>query len=198
MTRPRVVVGVDPGGRHTGIAVIDTTAEPTRPVRGIDDVWRTPIPALLSSTTVARPDVEGEPLTYVPAAYLHDVNAAILEAVRAPESVRGWAGDVDLIAVERVETPKGFAGGKRHTIDPAGLIAASIVLGAVLGRSWGIPVVAVRAGGNGHALPLDRYPAPLATAGKGHDRRRHERSAYDVAVRAASTPPALLRNGYTP
>lgn len=160
-----IVLGVDPGGRWTGLALIDTHTNATAGGSLVAT------PALLSSTTIERTD-DGPP-TYVPPHYLRAVNAAIVEALAS------WP--VDLIAVERIERPKGFANGKKHTIDPAPLLAAAIVFGAVAGRAWTVDLVAIRAGGNGYALPLNRYPDPLATAGKGHDKRRHERSAYDVA-----------------
>lgn len=187
-----IVVGVDPGARHTGIAVLDTTLANGPggypPAGGV--------PHLLASTTVTRTD-DG-PLTEPPAAYLLDVLAAIVEVVRDETRPFDGLGSVDLIAVEGVTAPHWHNRGKASPIRPDAIIGTAIVYGAVLGRAWGIPLVTVPPGRNGHALPLTAYPAPLATTGRGQDKRRHERSAYDVAHRAATTPQALIRNGRTP
>lgn len=172
-----IVVGVDPGGRDTGIAVVDVPAVPAYST-----------PRLLASTTVRRAD-DG-PLTRIPRDYLLDVNAAILHYLADPIRYGLNTGTaVELIAIEGVEAPGGFANGRKQLLDPAGIIATAQVLGAVLGRAWSVPVVVVRPGHNGRVLPLTRYPEPLATKGKGHDKRRHERSAYDCAVHG----PALAR-----
>lgn len=168
-----IVLGVDPGGRDTGIAVVDVAATAAYST-----------PTLLASTTVHRAD-DG-PLTHVPETYLRDVLAVILTLREDPA---GLAPDVELIAVEGVEAPNWHHGGKAKPIKPDAIIATAQVLGAVLGRSWTVPVVRVRPGRNGHALPLDAYPGYLATKGKGQDKRRHERSAYDVACQG----PAVLR-----
>lgn len=159
-----IVVGVDPGSRDTGIAVVEDLEQFGE------------LPRLLASVTVHRGD-DG-PLIDPPDAYLVDVNAAILDAVRT------WTPGhrtVSLLAIEGISAPKGFAKGKKHTLDPAPLIGTALVLGAVLGRSWPVPVVRIPPGDNGRRLPLRDYPGPLATRGKGYDKRRHERSAYDVA-----------------
>lgn len=164
-----IVVGVDPGAVDTGLVVLDTSPAVTarRPAGSI---------ALLSTATISRPAEPGRDLLNVPDEYLIDVNAAIASAVReyAP----------DLIGVENVKRPAWRVGGKVKPLDPTAIMATSIVLGAVLGRRWTVDLVRVPPDGNGSILPLHAYPEPLATKGKGHDKRRHERSAFDVALRA--------------
>ena len=79
-------------------------------------------------------------------------------------------------------------------LNPAAIIGTAVVLGHVLG--WDHPtatLVRVAPLGNGRLFPLTAYPGPLATNGKGTDARRHERSAFDVAVSAAALTPAANR-----
>lgn len=172
-----IVLGVDPGGRDTGLAVVDTSAGGTS------------TPPLLASATVHR--LDRGPLEQPGRAYLTDVLAASLDLVRRFE--------VKLIAVEAVRKPKGHAAGRKgHLIDPAGLMGTAVVFGAVFGRSWTVPVIAIQPGGNGTYLPLGRYPAPIGTTGKGNDKRRHERSAYDVAVAAPQAQRWDTGGGYGP
>jgi hypothetical protein len=163
-----IVVGVDPGARSTGIAVIRT-----------EPVEKGP-PVLLRSTTVVRP-ADAYAIEAIPRSYLHDVMAAIIDAVTTLE--------VDRIAVEAVTRPTGFSRGRQHSIDPGPLLGTALVLGAILGRQWSVPVYRVTPRGNGRLFPLNAYPATIATTGKGHDKRRHERSAYDVAVMGRQSTP---------
>lgn len=168
-----IVLGVDPGARQTGLAVVGPTGE------------------LLASATVDRPTGPTDPdLLLVPRSYLARVLGACVEAVREH--------GVDLIGVERVKRPAWRVGGKVKPLDPSAIMATSIVLGAILGRQWTVPVVAIAVQSNGNLRPLPHYPAPLATNGRGHDKRRHERSAYDVADRARATHRFADPEGYTP
>lgn len=155
-----VVVGIDPGARATGIAVLERKTLAT-----FD---------LLGSTAIVRPKIAGEEIIDVPEPYLLDVVAAAVEAVRTHGA--------DLVAVEGIRRPSWRVAGRSKPLDPSAIIGTAQVLGAIRGRSWGVPVVTVPPGRNGHLIPLNRYPEPLATNGKGSDKRRHERSAYDVAV----------------
>jgi len=154
-------LGVDPGAYGTGIALIRTG---TRPVALLDhDV-------ILNDT--------GE----VGTVYIARVLGAI-------ERIRHF-DDRPRMAVEAVNSPTGFARGKRHPIDPAHLLGCAIVLGAVLAAYP--DSVLVPPGGNGHGAYAS-YPPELVTAG---ERRRadwstrpagqsttirHARSAFDVA-----------------
>lgn len=168
---PVIVVGVDPGARATGIVVVDHSGHPGQLSYRAE---------LVTSTTVTRPLDDG-PLVKVPRAYLVDVVATVTAAVRDHAAA--------LLAIEDVNAPSWRHAGKTKPVDPAGIIATAIVLGALRGRAWQLPVVDVAPGGNGRRLPLHAYPDPLCTGGKGHDKRRHERSAFDVAAQA----PALHR-----
>lgn len=169
-----IVVGVDPGARDTGVTIVDTphTAGTSRPATVL----------VLASLTVSTP--KRPHLVNVPPVYLRDVCVAITDAL----STYG----AELIAVEGVTKPTGFAHGRKAMLDPSVLVATGVVFGAVLGRSWGVPLVVVRPGGNGHRA-WATYPhevrsaaderaaaaTPFAPAGDGQ--RRHERSAFDVA-----------------
>lgn len=154
-----IVLGIDPGARWSGLAVIDTEQ-------------RFPFP-LLASTTIDRGANTG-PLERPPRWYVTGVVAAAVQAVAEY--------GVELVAVEGIRKPGGHAKGRKgHLIDPAAIMGTAVVFGALFGRSWSVPVTAVPPGGNGQGLPLFRYPEPIATKGLGNDKRRHERSAYDVA-----------------
>lgn len=163
-----IVLGVDPGARNTGLAVIDAATFNAGP------------PPLLASYTVTRP-ADDRPIEAIPRSYLASVNAAIVAALND--------FDVKLIGVEGVTRPTGFSKGRVHTLDPGPIIGTALVLGAIIGRTWSVPVYRIPPKGNGHLFPLARYPEPIATKGKGHDKRRHERSAYDVAVMVRQSAP---------
>lgn len=166
------ILGIDPGAVSTGFAVIDDATS-----LRVDAGYLT-TPALLDSATVLRDrtDPTDHDLVEVPRAYLGSVLATALDLVRTH--------DVELIGVEGVKRPAWRHRGKVKPTDPTAIIATAIVLGAILGRRWTIPIVRVVPAGNGRLLALTAYPLPLATKGKGHDARRHERSAYDVAASA--------------
>lgn len=177
-----IVLGIDPGGRWTGFAVIDTAHNHAGPHGG-------PLiatPDLVASSTVER-DPEGT-MTQVPRGYLLDVVATARELVQLYS--------VDLVSVERVTPPNWHHRGKAKPVRPDAIIATGVVFGAVFGREYGVPIVAVPNVANGRSLPLDRYPTPIATAGKGNDKRRHERSAYDVALRGPHAVRIATIGGY--
>jgi len=161
-------LGIDPGADGTGIALIRTG---TRPVTLLDhDV-------ILNDT--------GE----VGTVYIARVLGAI-DRIRCAHFDATTDSGRPRMAVEAVNSPTGFAGGKRHPIDPAHLLGCAIVLGAVLAAYP--DSVLVPPGGNGHGAYAS-YPPELVTAG---ERRRadwstrpagqstdlrHARSAFDVA-----------------
>ena len=173
-----IVIGVDPGGRDTGLVVIDDAPPVTRerPAGTIELRWH---------GTITRPD-DGRPIEVVPRSYLLDVLSTVNDLVR---SVDRPSGPVVAIAVEGVVSPTGHAAGRKgHLIKPDGLLATAQVLGAILGRSWSVPVVRVPPGNNGRSLPWTAYPVPIrAKSPAGADNRRHMRSAYDVALLARQT-----------
>lgn len=159
-----VVIGVDPGGRSTGLVLVDTATAPG------DD-------SLLGCTTVDRAQ-DGRPLTDVPADYLTRVMAVVLTWSR-------FAG-TELLAIEGLNRPSGHV----RILDPSGLIATAHVIGAIRGRAWSTPTVLVAPGRNGTSLPWTAYPTPIrGKSPAGQDARRHMRSAYDVALAG----PAALR-----
>lgn len=151
MTKP-LLVGVDPGGHHTGVILR----------QGSD---------LHAASLVVRD--AGQPI----AAYLGEV----LDTVAGYSRLRVAGATVAAIVAEDVTPPTGFADGERRPIDPAGLLETAKVLGAILTLPG---VIVVESGGNG-SQPLDLYPAlligPLEKVGTG--KRRHLRSAWDVAGR---------------
>ena len=162
-----VVVGVDPGAVDTGIVVIDDTA------RRIPDM-------LLAYYTVNRGDKVVDALgdIVVNRRYLMDVNASILDAIRRHNA--------EAVAYEGLKKPGGFKHGKKDLINPASIVAIGYVVGAITSRSWPVDLIKVAPGGNGSNLAWNLYPEPIRMASahaKGADKHRHERSAFDVALR---------------
>ena len=163
-----IVLGIDPGAVATGLALIDEAPFAT--------------PLLLDSHTIERgPRAEEETgeLVDVPDLYLRHVNA----------DAALWAKNrrVEVVGIEGIRRPSWRHAGKVKPVDPSAIMATGIVLGALRAAMHiaQVPVVIVRPLGNGRLFPLNAYPGPLATDGAGRDKRRHERSAYDVAVMAA-------------
>lgn len=168
------ILGIDPGAVDTGLVVYERTfdLEGNRIGRLIESlVW---------SDTISRVrPPNGDEILDVPLTYLHEIAAAATTCVRELK--------VDTIAVEGVRRPSWRVGGKVKPLDPSAIMATSIVLGSIMGRMWTVPLIVIPTGRNGRLLPLNAYPKPLATNGKGYDKRRHERSAFDVALTAADT-----------
>lgn len=165
-----IVLGIDPGARWTGFAVISSP-------RGMIG-----IPTLIESHTIANPAPQGSDLLDLPGPYLADVSTAILDLRQRLE--------LDVVALEWIRRPSWRTGGKVKPLDPTAILATAIVAGVAVeahARAYppGCPLERVRPDGNGRLLPLPHYPAPLGTTGKGTDKRRHERSAYDVAMMGA-------------
>lgn len=164
MPKP-LIVGVDPGGRDTGVIL-----------RQGDQ--------LHAAAIVTR---DGD---------LADYLAEVLDTIAGYARLHPAGADVaavSCIAVEDVTAPTGHARGREgHIIDPAGIIETAKVFGAILATMTG--VVVVDAGGNG-SQPLALYPellvGPLERVGTG--KRRHLRSAWDVAGRAELTMRAARR-----
>jgi hypothetical protein len=150
------VVGVDPGGSDTGIVL-----------RAADK--------LLAFDVVSRRAAAGEVRAELPdGAYLCRVVDTV---VRFSALTRGST----IVTIEGIKKPTGFAGGKRAPMNPMGLIATGMTLGAVLAAYP--EALVVPPGGNG-SLPIPAYPSalrPTSGRGAGADRLRHARSAWDVA-----------------
>lgn len=155
------MIGVDPGGTYTGIVA--------RP-------QKLHTSACLFACVVVRED--GQAMVD----YVLEVFDAIRDAVTKDRGPH--AGE---IAVEDVQPPTGWKAGERAPIDPTGLLGTARVLGAIEGRWPNRHLVAP--GGHG-ALPLELYPkllrGPRERVGTG--RRRHARSAWDIAGVALAHP----------
>jgi hypothetical protein len=172
VTGGRVVMGIDPGYRDTGITVVASAPGAV-------------LPSLLAGVTVRRetPATPGTSLTE--GAYLDLVEHAL------DELAERFA--IAAVGIEDVLAPSPHLG----TINVTGIIATGVTAGSC--RAWArarfgsarVAMVRPRRNGSGHpaAYPvelLDRG-GKVAPSGK----RRHERSAYDVA-RAALSPLAGL------
>lgn len=161
-----VIVGIDPGGRDTGIVAISP-----------DGTVRT--------AAVTNP---GE-LLPLPAGYIADVLTAVAELI---------SGRHAIIRVEDVKRPNWHVAkdAKRGAAtNPTGLLATAQVLGAI--RAAYRNAELVPPGGNG-SKPLGAYPLALvgdrerATPGwelkVGQGKKRHLRSAWDIANYSPTTP----------
>lgn len=118
------------------------------------------------------------------AAYLAEVLDTVAGTARTTRAA--------LVAVEDVTAPTGHAAGRpSHLIEVAGIIATAKVVGALLTVSG---VMLIDPGGNG-SQPLPLYPdalvGPLERVGAG--KRRHLRSAWDVAGKGALELRAAIR-----
>jgi hypothetical protein len=142
------VLGVDPGGRDTGLVV---------------RAGRT----LLAHAVITR---RGGKALDVDPAYLHAVNEAIENCLLSDLPIVA-------IAVEGLRAPNPHV----RVTDPSGVMATAVTLGAVMSqRNWNVPVLLVPPGGNGSQYAAS-YPVPIRAPGKGFDRNRHARSAWDIA-----------------
>jgi hypothetical protein len=169
-------VGVDPGGRSTGIVVR----------HGYD---------LLGWMILDRTDDDDEGRSIgVGAPTIQAVNAAITNALAT-------AGPGAHLAVEGVTPPVGFKDGKREPIDPRDTIATGVVLGGILAAHPDAVVVRPNSHGRG---TLAAYPEGLITpaerrhglnrkAGKSAS-ERHARAAWDVAGAGPLTLAAIIRH----
>ncbi len=95
------------------------------------------------------------------------------------------------IGVEDLSDPKGFKGGRGAALNPAHVVRAGMVVGAIV-ATWPSAVI-VPPKGHG-SKPADTYPAALTGrrpkdlpgSGVGAGTRNHERSAWDIAAAAAA------------
>lgn len=175
---PTLTVGIDPGGRQTGIVVVNGRE-------------------LLAAAVLDRDTPVGRAHGYSSAAWA-EANLAAIERLlleqleptlprQRPAQIadRAIRTEQARIAVEDVVAPNPHvqrADGNALT-NPDGILDTAIVLGAIVDR-WP-DVVIVAPGGHG-SHPRGSYPPAidLPAGGKGSDRARHARSAYDVAQAA--------------
>lgn len=169
-----IALGIDPGAKWTGFALIDARLGGP--------------PLLLDSLTLDR-SVEGP---YRPGDDLLELEVEYLDAVALTARLFAChdAHTPQVVAVEWLRRPSWRHAGKAKPVDPTAVMATAIVLGVVVDALrdlvvGGHALERVRPMGNGRLLPLPHYPAPLGTTGKGTDKLRHERSAFDVGMMGA-------------
>lgn len=202
---PPLTLGIDPGGRFTGLALTARDRDPrtgtprlvtagvlTRPAGPLLDPvglprWVAQVLEAVAGILEAGASLVGgmvteqaETLAYLPAADATGPAPTVRPATAADLLELGGL----IVAVESLTAPKGFAGGERAPIDPAGVIAAGVVLGAVLAAYPS--AVVVDPGGNG-SNPVDTYPTGIRKGAKLGGPSTHARSAFDVAFRAKAT-----------
>jgi hypothetical protein len=171
-------VGVDPGGRDTGI-VLRLGGE----CFGAFVVTRTGEPG----TDLA--DWEAGDWAHYLGEILGTVALLVARAAKLPRAGANPAR----VAVEGLTNPGGRAHGQVAPIRPIDLAATGLVLGAVVTAHPTATVVAPGGHGSG---PTIAYPAELVGSREraGRGRMRHARSAWDVAG-AAPTVHRLAEAG---
>lgn len=161
-----VVIGIDPGGAHTGMVARAAAGLVAHVTTGALSPARVDVVA--ARVTVDRGRGEGLD------GYLRRVLEALLrEVVQHLPSL-----DDLLVAIEDVKEPNPHL----RLTNSRGLLDTAAVLGAVACITFA-PVVLVAPGGHGSG-PLSAYPPELRPQrgdGRGKDALRHERSAWDVA-----------------
>lgn len=154
-----VMIGVDPGGRQTGLVVRYGNA-------------------CLAADLITRDGPEVFPGPDYLAEVVEAIGGLVVYASQdLPELAgAGWPR----IAVEGVVHPNGHV----RMINAAGLLGTATVLGAVLAHFPAALVVPPAGNGAG---PRSAYPAALwpPTEKRGTGRRRHLRSAWDIAEAGA-------------
>ena len=159
------IAGIDPGARNTGFVILQGEV-------------------VLYAETIHRPD-EMEQYDY--ADYVCD------EIGRIISEVDFFDGYEVRFGIEGISDPKGFHNGKRAAINPRDIIRASAVFGAIRRdlKLKGLPYVIIEPKGNG-SNHISQYPpsltgtrpADLPGSGNKSGTRNHERSAFDVAIKA--------------
>lgn len=154
--KSRIAVGIDPGGRYTGVVLM------------VDGELR-------NAWTVDR--LRCEPMVPTTAQLVEVLETIDLAAARGLEFA---AGGRVTICVEDLVAHESNPSMRQKTTAP--LVATGAIIAAVL---VSFPAaVRVEPGGNGSG-PLEAYPValrPTRGSGKGADQLRHCRSAWDVAL----------------
>jgi hypothetical protein len=156
----RLIIGIDPGSRETGI--VARCGDGTLAFHRL----------AVRTSTWDLPDT----------ADLCQVNEAVRE-VRAQAWYRIGEQQDTILAIEGLTHPNPHVG----MANVLGALGTAMVLGAVL-DCW--PGAIVVPPGQHGAGPLGVYPAalrPTRGQGRGHDRLRHCRSAWDIAFTAEQT-----------
>lgn len=158
----KIILGIDPGGRHTGAVIC----------RG--DV-------LLAHDVIVG-DGRVDPKDPINSDYLLEVQSRLFALIHSDEV----GGVIDAVAIEQLKSPSPHLG----LTQVAGALACAANIGAVftwVATLYGapMPVVLIDTGHHGQS-DVRHYPhqlvGPRETKGEGI--LRHARSAYDVALAA--------------
>lgn len=198
--RPRsITVGVDPGGRYTGIVRVAGPNTSTPTLLGAQVVTRPGEPGdrdllddldlpewchLVVAEVGAQLDsaaIDLAPDTWADPPHLNPSQLALFRRTRT-DAVDAYLAEGTLrLAVEGVVTPNPHI----RVTNPGPAIATAAVLGAIVTRWPWCTVVAVGQNGSG---PPDAYPAAIAKGTRGlGGPTAHARSAFDVALRERAT-----------
>lgn len=148
------VVGIDPGGRESAVVVR----------RG---------PLLVASQVLKRAGAGKLP----DSRYLGQVVDVAGDYVAANLE----NGQRPVVAVEGVEEPSWYMNGKVSPANMGGLMATCMVLGAIMAVFPDAVVVRPRRHGQAAISAYPEELRPVRGSGKGKDRLRHARSAWDIA-----------------
>lgn len=163
---PLVIAGIDPGGRFTALSVLVESSEDEA---GVEVIY---------SGTFRRPD------NSAPIDFVIEVSQQVDNTLT--DIMNDYHTSTLLVGLEGVNAPKGFVGGKRASLNPAGIIMTGIIAGGL--RVTFPEAVIVSPAGNG-SQPIETYPEklrgrrPKGLPGGTAGTRNHERSAYDVAMK---------------
>lgn len=150
----RIVLGVDPGGRETGVVL-----------RHGEDLLGAGVP------------VRQDQLLIPDGTYTRQVTKVALQLLDDH-----GLGPRDPSLIVCVEGVRYWPQQKATQRNLTGLLGAAVVLGAIVER-WSNAVVVPPGSGHG-GLHEQAYPRPIRPAehGKGQDRNRHARSAWDCSI----------------
>lgn len=154
-----ICVGIDPGARYTGVAVIDSSE------------------VLLASWIFVRPELEKDYIIW---------SRELLRVLDTEVFARFPKAH---IGIENVSDPKGFKGGSHSAMNPRDIMRTAQILGAL---SVHYPDAVYISPANNGSQSDDYYPdalkgrrpADLIGSNYKSGTRKHEKSAYDVAVKA--------------
>lgn len=156
-THSIVIVGIDPGARYTGLSIID----------GDENI--------LLASTIVRPVDEDNFIKWS-----KELATIIDDLIKDTPYIA--------LGIEGVTEPKGFKNGVRSPMNPRDILRTGVVVGA-LSMHYKDAII-IRPGGNGSRHDDDypasltgRRPANLPGDGGGSGTRRHEKSAFDVALK---------------
>lgn len=153
-----VYVGIDPGSRYTGVVVIDANEK------------------ILASWIFVRPELEKDFVVWS-RDLINIIDKEVISLF--PDA---------LIGIENVTDPKGFKGGAHSAMNPKDIIRTAQILGAMSMHYK--DAVYISPANNGSQSPdyyppelSGRRPKDLIGSNNRAGTRRHEKSAYDVAMK---------------